>query len=383
MTSALPKKTRHEFFATCAPGLEPILHREIQALALSKVERQVGGVRFEGTLPDAWRANLELRTAVRVLMKVARFQARDDSELYSGVQTLDWSAHLAPDGTLRVDAHATESALEHTLFVEQRTKDAICDQIREKTGTRPSVDLEDAQLGVYVHIYKDRCTVLLDTSGDSLHKRGWRRQQGRAPLAETLGAAIVIASGWDERSPLVDPFCGSGTILIEAALIASKTAPGVFRKRFGFERWPGHDAPQWNALREAVRARAHFPKKLVLRGSDADRDAIAGATENAGLAGFAGQIAFDVARVETFEPKRGWNAWLATNVPYGERVGDERELHALFTRFGTTLRERAVGWHAAILSGNPHLTAALALPAQRRIALKNGSIDCELVIADL
>jgi 23S rRNA (guanine2445-N2)-methyltransferase / 23S rRNA (guanine2069-N7)-methyltransferase len=191
MTSPLPRDAsrspagRHAYFVTCAPGLEELLHAEIRALGLGRVERQVGGVRFEGTMRDAWRANLELRTAVRVLLRLARFEARTDAELYVGVQTIDWSAHVRPEGSLRVDAHANKSELEHTLFVEQRTKDAICDQIRDKTGVRPSVDMDDPDLGVYVHLFENRCTVLLDTSGDSLHKRGYRQFQGRAPLAET------------------------------------------------------------------------------------------------------------------------------------------------------------------------------------------------------
>ncbi len=383
MRETLPEKRRYEFFVTCAPGLEPFLHEEIRGLKLSRHERQVGGVRFEGTLRDAWRANLELRTAVRVLLKVARFEARDDAELYRGVQTIDWSAHLLPEGTLRVDAHSKDSELEHTLFVEQRTKDAICDSIRDKTGTRPSVDLEDPALGVYVHLFQNRCTVLLDTSGDSLHKRGWRRFQGRAPLAETLGAAVVLASGWDRRSPLVDPFAGSGTILIEAALIAGDVAPGIFRSRFGFERWPGHDHAGWTALRDATRARGALPKKLVLRGFDADRDAVEGAQENAASAGFGSNIEFECAPIERFEPRKGWNAWLATNVPYGERIGDERELTPMFERFGAILRERCAGWHVAILSGNENLTRALGLTFARRIALQNGALECQLNIADI
>jgi 23S rRNA G2445 N2-methylase RlmL len=383
MRETLPEKRRYEFFVTCAPGLEPFLHEEIRGLKLARHERQVGGVRFEGTLRDAWRANLELRTAVRVLMRLARFEARDDAELYRGVQQIDWSAHLRPEGTLRVDAHARESELEHTLFVEQRTKDAICDQLREKSGVRPSVDLEDADLGVYVHLYQNRCTVLLDTSGDSLHKRGWRRFQGRAPLAETTAAAVVLASGWDRRSPLVDPFCGSGTILIEAALLAANVAPGVFRERFGFERWPGHDAAAWTALREETRARGSLPKKLVLRGMDADREVIEGARTNAASAGFEAQIEFEHAPIERFEPRKGWNAWLVTNVPYGERIGDERELLPTFERFGAILRERCAGWHVAILSGNENLSRALGLDGARRIALQNGSIDCRLIVADL
>jgi putative N6-adenine-specific DNA methylase len=374
---------RHPFFVTCAPGLEELLHAETRGLSLGRVERQVGGVRFEGTLRDAWRANLELRTAVRVLMRIARFEAHTDAELYAGVQTIDWSPHVRPEGSLRVDAHSNKSELEHTLFVEQRTKDAICDQIRDKTGVRPSVDMEDPELGVYVHLFENRCTVLLDTSGDSLHKRGYRGFQGRAPLAETLAAAIVLASGWDKRSPLVDPFCGSGTILIEAAMIAGDIAPGSFRTRFGFERWPGHEERAWIALRDATRKRSSLPKKLVLRGSDIDRESVQGAVQNAAAAGLEGKIEFNVARAEDFDPKRGWNAWLATNIPYGERVGDERELEPLMRKFGTILREKCSGWHTAILSGNANLTEALALKPQRTLALTNGSIDCRLILSDL
>jgi 23S rRNA G2445 N2-methylase RlmL len=211
---------REIFFASCAPGIEPVLHEEARALRLAKVERQVGGVRFEGTMRDAWRANLYLRTAIRVLLRVARFEARDTDALYAGVSRVDWSRFLRTDGTFVVDARTKESALDHTLFVEQRVKDAVVDQFRSRSGRRPAVDKESPDLGISVHLFRDRCTVMVDTSGESLHKRGWRRFQGRAPLAETLAAAIVMLSGWDRRSPLLDPFCGSGTILIEGALLA-------------------------------------------------------------------------------------------------------------------------------------------------------------------
>lgn len=383
MENTAQSKPRHEFFATCAPGLEPILHEEIKTLRFARVERQVGGVRFEGSLRDAWRANLELRTAVRVLQKVRRFEARDADQLYSGVQEVDWSAFLRPGGSLRVDAHSNESELAHTLFVEQKTKDAVCDQLREKHGDRPSVDLEDADLGIYVHLFRDRCTVLTDTSGDSLHKRGWRRHQGRAPLSETLAAAVVLASGWDRRSPLLDPFCGSGTILIEAALIAGNVAPGIFRRGFGFERWPGHDEAAWKKLVAETKKRAQFPAKLVLRGTDADRVTITEAIENAQSAGLEGRIVFECARAEDFAPKRGWNAWIVSNPPYGERIGDERALEPLFLRFGSILRDKCAGYHASILSGNPKLTHALGIAPKSKIALKNGAIECELLQFEL
>ena len=374
-----PHSRREIFFATCAPGIEPLLHAEIEALGLAKVERQVGGVHFEGTLGDAWRANLWLRTAVRVLWRLARFGARDADELYAGLQTVDWSRFIQPSGSLRVSAHVNESELDHALFVEQRTKDAIADQFREKAGERPSVERDSPDLCVYVHIYKDRCTVFADTSGESLHKRGWRRFQGRAPLSETLGAACVLASGWDRRAPLIDPFCGSGTILIEGLLIAANIAPGTLGRSFGFERWLGHDARAWQAALELARSKTRMPAKLVVRGYDVDRAVIAGALENLSAAGLEGRILLERARVEDFAPKRGWNAWIVTNPPYGERIGDEDQLHALFRHFGETLRTQAAGYQLGLLSGNTRLTRALGLTPERKLSWKNGSIDCQFL----
>jgi len=370
---------RETFFATCAPGLEPLLHGELAELRLAKLERQVGGVRFEGSLEDAWRANLGSRTAVRVLLRLARFEAANADALYAGAMDVAWGRFLRPDGTFRVDAQSNASILDHTLFVEQRVKDAVADSFRSLHGSRPSVDLEDPDLSIHVHLFRDRCTLSVDTSGDSLHKRGWRKFQGRAPLAETLAAGIVLLSGWDRRSPLVDPFCGSGTILIEAAWIAGGVAPGHLRRSFGFERWIGHQAERWRALVAASRARASWPARLVLEGSDSDAHAIEGARENLAAAGLEGRVRLEVRDVALFAPKRGWNAWIVTNPPYGERVGRDRDLDLVYRRFGALLRERCGGYHAAILSGNPALAQALGLEPERRTALKNGSIDCELL----
>jgi 23S rRNA G2445 N2-methylase RlmL len=371
--------SREVFFATCAPGIEPVLHAEVRALRLSHVEQQVGGVHFEGSMRDAWRANLWLRTAVRVLLRVARFEARDADALYRGAAAVDWSRFVAAEGSLVVSARSKESALDHTHFVEQRVKDAVADQFRARSGRRPSVSKEDADLGIAVHLYHDRCTLLVDTSGDSLHKRGWRRYQGRAPLAETLAAAIVTMSGWDRRSPLLDPFCGSGTILIEAALAAGGTAPGLFRKRFGFERWPGHDPEGYRREVEAARRAAAYPAKLIVRGRDIEPAAIAGARENAEATGLSERIAFEVGDARALEPKRGWNAWIVTNPPYGERIGDERGLEPLYRRFGAILREQCAGYHVSVLSGNPTLARALAIEPLQRTPLKNGALDCELL----
>lgn len=379
----MSRTQRESFFVTCAPGLEPVLHEEVKGLRLAKVERQVGGVYFEGTLEDAWRANLWLRTAVRVLMRVARFPAANADELYRGAHEVDWSPYLRPEGTLVVDAHASHSALDHSLFIAQRVKDGLVDAMREKHGVRPSVAKEDADLVIHAHVFRDRCTLLVDTSGESLHKRGWRRHQGRAPLSETLAAGIVLLSGWDRRSPLIDPFCGSATILIEAALIADGTAPGSFRERFGFERWPRHDAAAWRATREQALAGSKPARKVVLAGGDRDPAALEGARENVAAAGLEGRIALERLDALELAPRKGWNAWIVSNLPYGERVGAERGLDALYRGFDDVLRERCAGYHAALLvplgAGTRYFgtTKADALP------LSNGGLECELVRFDV
>jgi len=375
------------FFAACAPGLEPVLHEEVRALRLARSERQVGGVRFEGTLADARRANLELRTAVRVLRRLTRFHAADGDALYAAVRELPWERLVPEGGTLRVDAQSSESALDHTLFIEQRVKDAVVDALRERRGARPDVSKDDPDVPLHVHVFRDRCTLALDTSGDSLHLRGWRRFQGRAPLAETLAAGLVLSSGWDRRAPLVDPFAGSGTILVEAALWALDVAPGLSRERFAFRRWPDHDETAWQAQRAAAQARRRALPKLALLGFEADRATVDGARENLAAAGVAENVTLECARAQDWQPRRGWNAWIVTNPPYGHRVGErggERgDVAGLYRAFGALLRERCAGYRLALLSGDTQLTQALGLAPLRRSALKNGGLDCELVAFEL
>lgn len=379
----MSREPRSSYFVTCAPGIEPLLHGELKALRLPRVERQVGGVYFEGSPEDAMRANLYLRTAVRVLRRVARFEALDADALYAGVSRVEWQPFLRPGGTMLVAAHSRDSQLDHTLFVEQRTKDAVVDQLREGRGDRPAIDKDAPDLLVHAHLFRDRCTLLVDTSGASLHKRGWRVYQGRAPLAETLAAAVLLSSGWDRRAPLVDPFCGSATLLIEAALLAADHAPGLFRSRFAFEGFADFDRKKWALLRREAEQRIQFPPRLQLVGSDRSAEAIAGARENLDAVGLAKRIELRVGKAEEFAPRRGWNGWIVTNPPYGERVGEGEDLVSLYRRFGGRLRENCEGYHLALLSGNPELVQALGMKFESRKALVNGALECELVGAQL
>ena len=373
---------RHTFFATCGPGIEPVLHAECRALGLSKTESQVGGVRFEGTMEDARKACLQLRTAVRVRRWLARFPCADAEALYAGVAEIDWQDYVRPDGTLVVDALSSDSALTHTQFVEQRAKDAIVDQLRERTGVRPSVDKNDPDLRAHVHLFRDRATLAVDCGGASLHRRGWRRHQGLAPLAETYAAAIVLMSGWDQRSPLIDPFCGSGTILIEAALLAGGVAPGLFRERFGFESWSDHDARAWEAECAAARAAIAHPRKLRLIGRDLDPERVREARENVVAAGLEGRIELEVGDARELALKPGWNAWLVFNAPYGARVGEAGEIDDVLTTLGERLREEAAGYHVAALLGEKHHEGRLGLRGERTM-LRNGSLRVRLYQAQV
>ena len=367
-----------DFFATCAPGVEPALHAEAKELRLAKVERQVGGVGFCGTMADAWRANLWLRTAIRVLRRVARFRATSGDELYAAARDVAWEELLAPAGSLLVDARSRRSRLDHTHYVEQRVKDAVVDRFRERAGARPDVDKERPDLRINAHLFEDRVTLSVDTSGDSLHKRGWRRRQGRAPLAETTAAALVLLSGWDRRAPLLDPFCGSGTILVEAALLASRVAPGL-RRRFGFEGWLDHDAAGFAAVKERARAEAVTPRKLRLLGWDVDPARVEEARENAAAAGVDELVSVDTGDARELDPRPGWNAWIVTNPPYGERVGRPAELRALYRRFGDVLHQRCAGYRLGLLSGNPRLRKELGYPRAKRTPIVHGGLDCEFL----
>ncbi len=374
---------RHTFFATCAPGVESLLYAEVRSLRLAHPEQQVGGVRFEGTLQDAWKANLWLRTAVRVLLRLERFHAPDEDALYEAVAAVNWNQYLRPEGTLWVDAQCKDSNLTHSRFVAQRVKDAVVDGLRTQEGVRPDVQRDHPDLRLHLHLYRDRATLSLDSSGESLHKRGWRSHQGLAPLAETLAAAVVLASQWDGRAPLVDPFCGSGSLLVEAALIAGGFAPGVYRESFGFESWPGHDAAAYARVHAEACAAGSLPRKLRILGFDRDPARVGEAQANLENAGVESVCEVHVGQALEWDPKPGWNGWVVCNPPYGERVGDGRNLLPLYRDFGRLLRDRCGGYHLALLSGNPQLAEQLGLDSLERRELQNGSIPCELILGRL
>jgi 23S rRNA G2445 N2-methylase RlmL len=364
------RRLQPRFFATAAKGTEPLLRDELSELGLLRVRADRGGVHFGAEPADAYRACLWSRIAQRVLEPLAEFECPDEDALYAGVRTIDWQRVLDAERTLAVRAACRSSRLTHTQYIAQRTKDAVVDQLRERLGARPSVDRVMPDVQLFVHLVKDRATVYLDYSGDSLHEHGFRTQQGTAPIKETLAAALVRYSGWDRASPLVDPMCGSGTLLLEAGLWAAQRAPGLARDSFGFERWADFDASAARAmkeLREEAQSLAR-PLELSLIGSDTDAQVLEAARANAAQAGL--RVNLRLAPLSSAAPSADRGGFLV-NPPYGERLSRDAELGS---QLAAALR-RFENYQRGLIVPRGF---ELPLRADRFLLVYNGAIECEL-----
>jgi 23S rRNA (guanine2069-N7)-methyltransferase / 23S rRNA (guanine2445-N2)-methyltransferase len=387
----VPSDDLKHLYVTVPAGAADLAAAELETCGAVGMKVTRGGVACEATLEQAYRACLWSRVASRVLLEVAKFDAPTPEALYDGARGVDWSAHLGVDGTLAVDCTSSRSAITHTQFAALKIKDAIVDQFREATGVRPSVDVEAPDVRVNVHLDRDVATLAIDLSGQSLHRRGYRGPQGAAPLKENLAAAILIRSGWpalvaaaaEDGVPLgfVDPMCGSGTLCIEAALIAGDVAPGLERERFGFSRWRGHDEALWRRLLDEAQQRraAAQTEHVAIRGYDRDAAAVEAARSNAAAAGVGDRIAFERRDVGELPDAPAPRGLVAVNPPYGERLGDLRELAPLYARLGDALKKHFNGWLAAVLTGNPPLGLEIGLKAKRTHTLYNGPIECRLL----
>jgi 23S rRNA (guanine2445-N2)-methyltransferase / 23S rRNA (guanine2069-N7)-methyltransferase len=356
-------------FVTCPKGLEAVLAEEIGGTAA------VGGVELADELELAYRACLWSRVASRVLWPIAQFDCPDEESLYRSVHAIDWPRHYA-QGTLAVDFTSTRSNITHTHFGALKTKDAIVDRLREERGQRPSIDTRSPDLRVNVHLFENRASLAIDLSGESLHRRGYRRGGPPAPLKENLAAGLLRLARWPEAAregrPFLDPMCGSGTLVIEAALMAQERAPGLERSRFGFHGWRGHDDKVWQRLRsEAAKHSVELKSKIV--GRDADPRAVEAARAQAKRAGV--NVTFEARAIAELEPI-GERGVLVTNPPYGERLEADE---SLYEQLGDLLRRRMMGWDAFVLSGNPELAARIGLRAKRKHIVFNGAIECRLL----
>ena len=377
--------TARQFFATCPKGIEPLLADELRQLGAEAVKETRAGVAFEGALAIGYRACLWSRLASRILLPLTSFPASTPEELYAGVQTIAWKEHLAAEGTLAVDFTTSQSAITHSHYGALKVKDAIVDQLRDEFGVRPSIDTTQPDIRVNVYLLRDQATISLDLSGESLHRRGYRTQTVQAPLKENLAAAILLRANWPaiakQGGMLVDLMCGSGTLLIEGALIAADIAPGLAREYFGFIRWKQHDAAVWTGLLDEARQRSetgltHLPP---IHGYDQDPLAIRAARDNIKRAGLGNLMLAQQRELAACTPEQSPTGLVVANPPYGERLGPSSELPALYTELGTQFKKCFPGWRGAVFTGNPELGKVMGLRAGKMHTLYNGAIECKLL----
>jgi putative N6-adenine-specific DNA methylase len=378
---AIERKILMNCFAAVPRGAEEIAAAELQALDIQGASAGRGGVSFVTDHAGLYRANLWLRTASRILVNIATFPCASPEELYAGVHGIIWPNLITPSMTLAVDCSLRDSAITHSGFVALKTKDAIVDRIRENRGTRPSVNTSSPDVRINIHLAQNVCTVSLDSSGDSLDRRGYRLERTEAPLRETLASAVIALTGWDGAMPLVDPMCGSGTIPIEAAFIAGRVASGRQRS-FGFQRWLDFDTLLWSRIvADAERGIRKLPERLIT-GYDMDKRALALARRNADAAGFSGQLHFFHLALDEFKPE-GDKGVVIINPPYGKRLGDVEKLKALYRQIGDVMKQHCRGWTGFVLTGNLELAKHIGLKASRRFVLFNGPIECRLLRYEL
>ncbi|WP_277372161.1 bifunctional 23S rRNA (guanine(2069)-N(7))-methyltransferase RlmK/23S rRNA (guanine(2445)-N(2))-methyltransferase RlmL [Pseudomonas sp. AA-38] len=380
---------RYEIVLTCPKGIEGLLLEEAAGLGLEEAREQTAAVRGQGDLEVAYRLCLWSRLANRVLLVLSRFSMSNAEQLYAGVQAVDWRDHLEPTGSLAVEFSGQGSGIDNTHFGALKVKDAIVDRLRTRTGERPSIDKLNPDLRVHLRLDRGEAVLSLDLSGHSLHQRGYRLQQGAAPLKENLAAAVLIRAGWPRIAAaggaLADPMCGVGTFLIEAALMAADIAPNLKRERWGFSNWLGHVPALWKKLHAEAEQRAAdglARPPLWIRGYEADPRLIQPGRNNVERAGLSDWVKIYQGELGSFEPRPDQNqkGLVISNPPYGERLGDEASLLYLYQNLGERLRQACLGWEAAVFTGTPELGKRMGLRSHKQYAFWNGALPCKLLL---
>ncbi len=358
-------------------GLEDILLRELTDLGAQKVEKGIRVVTIEGDQRLMYKINLCSRVALRVLQPVKKFRVANEQQLYDEIKKIDWSKYMSVDGTLAVDAVVNKSVMTHSLYVALKTKDAIVDQFRDNTGKRPNVDLVRPSLRIHLHINGEDAEVSLDSSGDSLHKRGYRMQTGDAPINEALAAGLILLSEWDKQTPFLDFMCGSGTILIEAAMMALNIAPGSLRKEFGFQRWNDFNEKLWSEVKQEATAAQKSDIDFPITGVDLNTMMITYAKENAGAAKVLKYITFKQMSFEDYVPDSAPGIILI-NPPYGGRI-TTADILALYKLMGDQFKKKYPGWKGFVFTANMEAGKNIGLKPSRKIPLFNGKLECRLL----
>ncbi|MDX5364418.1 MAG: THUMP domain-containing protein [Pseudazoarcus pumilus] len=364
------------FFSPCPRGLEAALADELKALGAQSIEPTHGGVGFKGDWLTCYRVNLESRIATRVLWKITEGRYRGEEDIYRIAYAPTWARWFTTDDTIRVYVTAQRSQLKSLEYITLRIKDAVCDHFRTVSGKRPSVDTANPDVRVHAFLTKDAVTLYLDTSGEPLYKRGFKRAAVEAPLKENLAAGILRLAGWTPDEALIDPMCGSGTFLIEAAQIALDVAPGLGR-RFAFERLKNFDRAGWAKLRSEAEARRKPPRELAIYGADLVAEQVRRAGVNLEAAGLKDCVRLMRADILEIDPPVE-SGVMVTNPPYGVRIGEESELAAFYPELGDALKQHWAGWRCHFLSADPALPKGMGLKASRRTPLFNGALECRL-----
>ena len=361
-------------------GLEEVLAKELHEIGAEDITVLKRAVSFTGNKKLLYRANLELRTAIRILVPFKTFRVRDETELYNKIRTIDWSEFMGVDDTLAIDGVTNSQYFNHSKYIALKTKDAIVDQFRDKYGKRPNVNTYNPTLRVNVHINEDQCTISLDSSGESLHKRGYRKETLEAPINEVLAAGMIQLSGWKKDCNFIDAMCGSGTILFEALLYARNIPPQYRRDYFCFKMWKDFDEKLWEeVVKEAKEKECEFKHKIM--GFDKDFQAIRIAERNMEEANLVGQIELKRKKFESLQPPPE-KGILIINPPYGERL-EEKEINQFYEMIGERLKHHFMGYEAWIISSNYEALKHIGLRPSRRISLYNGALDCKFLKFEL
>ena len=362
-----------EMIAKTFMGLEPVLANELTQLGAKNVQVGRRMVSFTGDKEMMYRANFQLHTAIRILKPIKHFKALSADDVYEGVKDIDWTEYLSLDKTFAVDSVVFSEEFRHSKFVAYKVKDAIVDQFREKTGNRPNISVSNPDMRLHIHIAEDQCTLCLDSSGESLHRRGYRQESVEAPLNEVLAAGMILMTGWRGETDFIDPMCGSGTLLIEAALIARNMAPGLFRKEFAFEKWPDFDPDLFDEIYNDDSNEREFTHHIY--GYDVDIKAVNTARLNVKAAGLTSDITVEEQDFKNFtQPKE--KSIMVTNPPYGERISTS-DLLGTYKMIGERLKHQFTGNEAWVLSYREECFTQIGLKPSIKIPLFNGSLECE------
>jgi putative N6-adenine-specific DNA methylase len=364
------------YFSPCPRGLEAFLVAELEALGAAQISTVSGGVQFEGDWPLAWRVNLQSRIATRVLWKIGETRYRTEEEIFKLAYATTWAKWFSSDDTIRIFVTAIKSPLKSLNFVTLRIKDGVCDHFRTVTGKRPSVDTESPDIRIHAFLTDQTCTLYLDTSGEPLYKRGFKHAKVEAPLKENLAAGILLLSGWQPGQAFLDPMCGSGTFLIEAAHMALDIAPGLGRS-FAFERFRQFEAGEYRRMRSMVEQKRKTARSLEIFGADIDPRQIAASEANLAAAGLQGMVPLIDSDVLHLDAPADAGV-MVTNPPYGVRLGTGEELADWYPKLGDALKQYFAGWNCYLLSADTELPKRIGLKVSKRTPLMNGDLDCRL-----